>query len=114
MEPAVDGARDGFSWTGSDAWDHPDAVSDGVSTAGGALVGSGGAQFWDFNTGARGWTFSNSYASRVTCRVRPQLIFWGRHPHLRGLNLRHLAKPRLVRRSVHAPARMTVRLLVLR
>ena len=31
-----------------------------------SLVGSGGAQFWDFNTGAPGWSFSNSYASRVT------------------------------------------------
>ncbi|DAC33132.1 MAG TPA: hypothetical protein D7I05_06790, partial [Candidatus Poseidoniales archaeon] len=66
VEPAVKAARDGFSWTGSDAWNHPDAISDGVSTAGGALVGSGGAQFWDFNSGATGWTFSNSYASRVT------------------------------------------------
>ena len=66
VEPAVDATRDGFSWTGSDAWNHPDAISDGVSTAGGALVGSGGAQFWDFNTGSPGWSFSNSYASRVT------------------------------------------------
>ena len=66
VEPTVEATRDGFSWTGSDAWNHPDAISDGVSTAGGALVGSGGAQFWDFNSGAPGWTFSNSYASRVT------------------------------------------------
>ena len=50
----------------SDAWNNPNAIADGVSTAGGALVGSGGAQFWDFNTGAPGWSFSNSYASRVT------------------------------------------------
>ena len=66
IEPSVDGVRDGFSWTGSDAWDHPGAVSDGVATLGGALTASGGAQFWDFNSGAPGWTFSNSYSSVVT------------------------------------------------
>ena len=72
MEPSVDGARDGFSWTGSDAWDHPGAVSDGVSTAGGALVGSGGAQFWDFNTGAGMDLLQQLRVEGDLASVRPQ------------------------------------------
>ena len=66
VEPGVEATRDGFSWSGSDDWNHPDAISDGVATFGGTLTASGGAQYWDFNSGAPGWTFSNTYSSVVT------------------------------------------------
>ncbi|MGB2048054.1 MAG: hypothetical protein ACPHWX_00320 [Candidatus Poseidoniaceae archaeon] len=53
-------------WEGDAAWNHIDATRDNTFTQSGILSGAGSAPGYDFNNGAQGWTFSNSYSSRVT------------------------------------------------
>ncbi|MDA0878575.1 MAG: hypothetical protein O3B05_06890, partial [archaeon] len=56
VEPVDVATRDGFSWTGNNAWEASGAVLEGSASEDGSLTDSGGAQFWDFNTGLQGWT----------------------------------------------------------
>ena len=53
-------------WEGDASWNHIDATKDNTFTQSGILSGAGSAPGYDFNNGAQGWTFSNSYSSRVT------------------------------------------------
>ena len=53
-------------WQGASAWDHPDATHSNTYSQSGSLTGSGSSPGYDFNNGAQGWTFSNSYSARVT------------------------------------------------
>ena len=53
-------------WQGASAWNHPDATHSNTYSQSGSLTGSGSSPGYDFNNGAQGWTFSNSYSARVT------------------------------------------------
>ena len=53
-------------WEGDASWNHIDATMDNTLTQSGVLSGAGSEPGFDFNNGAQGWTFSNSYSSRVT------------------------------------------------
>ena len=53
-------------WEGDAAWNHVDAVKNNTFSQSGILTGDGSAPGYDFNNGAQGWTFSNSYSGRVT------------------------------------------------
>lgn len=53
-------------WEGDSAWNHVDAVKNNTFSQSGVLTGDGSAPGYDFNNGAQGWTFSNSYSGRVT------------------------------------------------
>jgi len=53
-------------WEGDAAWDHIDATHNNTFSQSGVLSGDGSAPGYDFNNGAQGWTFSNSYSGRVT------------------------------------------------
>jgi len=53
-------------WEGDASWNHIDATRDNTFTQSGILSGAGSAPGYDFNNGAQGWTFSNSYSGRVT------------------------------------------------
>lgn len=53
-------------WEGDSAWNHVDAVKNNTFSQSGILTGDGSAPGYDFNNGAQGWTFSNSYSGRVT------------------------------------------------
>ena len=53
-------------WQGASAWNHLDANHSNTYSQSGLLTGSGSSPGYDFNNGAQGWTFSNSYSARVT------------------------------------------------
>ena len=53
-------------WEGDASWDHVDASHNNTFSQSGVLSGDGSAPGYDFNNGAQGWTFSNSYSGRVT------------------------------------------------
>ena len=53
-------------WDGDAAWNHVDATHNNTFSQSGVLSGDGSAPGYDFNNGAQGWTFSNSYSGRVT------------------------------------------------
>jgi hypothetical protein len=53
-------------WQGASAWNHPDANHSNTYSQSGSLTGSGSSPGYDFNNGAQGWTFSNSFSGRVT------------------------------------------------
>ena len=53
-------------WQGASAWDHIDATHSNTFSQSGSLTGSGTSPGYDFNNGAQGWTFSNTYSGRVT------------------------------------------------
>ena len=53
-------------WQGASAWDHLDANHSNTYSQSGSLTGSGSSPGYDFNNGAQGWTFSNSFSGRVT------------------------------------------------
>ena len=53
-------------WQGESAWNHQDANHSNTYSQSGLLTGSGSSPGYDFNNGAQGWTFSNSYSGRVT------------------------------------------------
>ena len=53
-------------WEGDAAWNHIDATHNNTFSQSGVLSGDGSAPGYDFNNGAQGWTFSNSYSGRVT------------------------------------------------
>ena len=55
-----------FIWDDASAWNHPDASHYNTFADGGDLVAEGSVPGYDFNTGAQGWTFSNSNSGRVT------------------------------------------------
>ena len=68
MSPGIEPSSNGLTWSGSSAWGHSDAVSDGVTVdTDGFLTGSRAGTLWDFNNGLQGWTVSSpSYVSRYT------------------------------------------------
>ena len=67
ISPSPLPTRTGLSWEGAQAWTHPDSTANGVGVdADGMLTAQGGGTVWDFDNGNDGWTFSNSYAGRVT------------------------------------------------
>ncbi|MGB0781227.1 MAG: hypothetical protein ACPGQN_05545, partial [Candidatus Poseidoniaceae archaeon] len=53
-------------WEGDSAWNHIDAVKNNTFSQSGILTGDGSAPGYDFNNGAQGWTFSNSYSTHWT------------------------------------------------
>ena len=53
-------------WEGDSSWNHVDATHNNTFSQSGVLSGDGSAPGYDFNNGAQGWTFSNSYSGRVT------------------------------------------------
>ena len=66
IKPSVMQTHYGFTWSGDSAWSNPDATKNGTVVEGTSLTGSAAGTLWDFNSGAQGWTFSNSNAGRVT------------------------------------------------
>ncbi|MDA8805096.1 hypothetical protein N9N59_00160 [Euryarchaeota archaeon] len=68
MSPGIEPSSNGLTWSGSSAWGHSDAVSDGATVdTDGFLTGSRAGTLWDFNNGLQGWTVSSStYVSRYT------------------------------------------------
>ncbi len=53
-------------WEGDSAWNHVDAIRNNTFSQSGILTGDGSAPGYDFNNGAQGWTFSNSYSTHWT------------------------------------------------
>lgn len=66
FKPNVLPTQSGFVWDDATDWTHPDALVNGTSVSDGRLTASSSGSLWDFNTNNQGWTFSNSYSSRVT------------------------------------------------
>ena len=66
LKPSVDVTQQGFVWDDNTVWSHSSSTSNGTFVQDGMLTGNGAGTLWDFNTNAAGWTFSNTYASRVT------------------------------------------------
>ncbi len=66
MVPSVDITHQGFVWEDNAIWSHSSALNNGTFGQNNVLTGNGAGTLWDFNTNAAGWTFSNTYASRVT------------------------------------------------
>ena len=66
MKPSVDVNHQGFVWDNDLIWSHSSASNNGTFGQNNVLTGNGAGTLWDFNTNAAGWTFSNTYASRVT------------------------------------------------
>ena len=66
MKPSVDANHQGFVWDNNGIWSHSSASNNGTFGQNNVLTGNGAGTLWDFNTNAAGWTFSNTYASRVT------------------------------------------------
>lgn len=61
MSPGIEPSSNGLMWSGTSAWGHSDAVSDGATIdADGFLTGSRAGTLWDFNSGLQGWTVSSS------------------------------------------------------
>ncbi|MAR47158.1 MAG: hypothetical protein CMA41_05075 [Euryarchaeota archaeon] len=53
-------------WEGDSSWNHVDANHNNTFSQAGILSGDGSAPGYDFNNGAQGWTFSNSYSTHWT------------------------------------------------
>ena len=66
MKPSVDANHQGFVWDNNGIWSHSSASNNGTFGQNNVLTGNGAGTLWDFNTNAAGWTFSNTYASRVS------------------------------------------------
>ena len=66
LAPRVLPAHSGFVWDEASDWEHPDAMRNGTLATGSTLTGTAEGQLWDFNNGAQGWTFSNSFSGRIT------------------------------------------------
>ena len=67
IAPAVMQKQYGFTWDSDQIWSNNDATKNGaVVTSNGSLTGTAAGTIWDFNNGAQGWTFSNSYSGIVT------------------------------------------------
>ena len=66
LAPRVLPAHSGFVWDEASDWEHPDALRNGTLATEGTLTGTAEGQLWDFNNGAQGWTFSNSFSGRIT------------------------------------------------
>ena len=66
MKPSVDATHQGFVWDDNTVWSHSSAINNGTFGQNNVLTGNGAGTLWDFNSNAAGWTFSNSYAARVT------------------------------------------------
>ena len=61
MSPGIEPSSNGLMWSGTSAWGHSDAISDGATVdADGFLTGSRAGTLWDFNSGLQGWTVSSS------------------------------------------------------
>ena len=69
MKPSVDATHQGFVWDSDTIWSHSSASNNGTFGENNVLTGNGAGTLWDFNTNAAGWTFSNTYSSRVTAPV---------------------------------------------
>ena len=59
-------------WEGDAAWNHVDAVKNNTFSQSGILTGDGSAPGYDFNNGAQGWTFSNSYSCLLYTSPSPR------------------------------------------
>ncbi|MBT5390739.1 MAG: hypothetical protein HOL22_00120 [Euryarchaeota archaeon] len=66
MKPSVDVTQQGFVWDDNTIWSHSSTTNNGTFVLDNVLTGNGAGTLWDFNTNAAGWSFSNSYSSRVT------------------------------------------------
>jgi hypothetical protein len=66
LAPRVLPTHSGFVWDEASDWEHNDAMRNGTLASGGALTGTAEGQLWDFNNGAQGWTFSNSFSGRIS------------------------------------------------
>ena len=69
VTPKVLPAQSGFLWDDAADWTHSNAVLNGTVVNDGGLTGTTEGQLWDFNSGSQGWTFSNSFSSRVSTPV---------------------------------------------
>ena len=66
MKPSVDATQQGFVWDDGTIWSHSSATNNGTFVQNNVLTGNGAGTLWNFNSNSAGWTFSNSYAARVT------------------------------------------------
>lgn len=66
FKPKILPTQSGFVWDDATDWTHPDAMVNGTSVSDGRLTASSSGSLWDFNANNQGWTFSNSFAARVT------------------------------------------------
>ena len=66
FKPKILPTQSGFVWDDATDWTHPDAMVNGTSVSDDRLTASSSGSLWDFNANNQGWTFSNSFAARVT------------------------------------------------